>query len=164
MHADASKRGRQIGIAGHLAGPAIEAPEFTEWAGCDVVSALGVAMNLGSAPKQREQARLDDNRLVVSRLVELADFARVAKDGELRFEFIDEIECGHRGVGPLRILSDVEQHFELAGHRTPTQTHHKAFGSWQRRQGIAIAGLLAQPIDGILNRIDGRLATEKSAA
>ena len=75
--------------AGELAGAAVEAPDFGEGAGGDVVGGVGFVVDSCGGLKECEQAGFDFNGTLVGGLVEVGEFAVVAVDGELGFELVD---------------------------------------------------------------------------
>ena len=123
----------KVGVVGHLAGAAKEAPGLRERTARDVVGATGPAMQLASEAKQLEQPRFDFDVTLGRLAIQPAHFARRAINRELIFKPIDKIERrdGHfRAVG---ILARVKQTPQT--HRPSRAADANQIRSWSGEGG-----------------------------
>ena len=149
-------------VAGYSSLPASEAPGLPERRGSQVERTVCfVGYSLGHL-KQREQSRLNFDRLLGGGAVDVADFALGVKVAQLRFERVDQIERVERGFRTVVVLARVEDDLELAGHRLAADMD--GVGGAAGHAGVGgLLGVGQDAADRVAERIARGAALEKIA-
>ena len=118
VRASASRSG-----CGNGAGAAGEAPGLPERAGGDVIGPARLVAQPHGKFQEPEQPRLDFHRPLGRRRIDPRQFALAAKDRQLAFQLLDQVEGLQGGFRAVGILARAEGDLELAGHGGPRYPH-----------------------------------------
>ncbi len=78
---------------------------------------MRLGVNRRAGLEQFKQSRLDDDSLVRGLPIDPADFTGRAKDRELIFQAVDQVQRFQADFRRMGVLTCIEENLELAGHR-----------------------------------------------